>query len=200
MLTLHSHRLPAFFPMTCGSSRASDEPEHVRLKLHEFIDCLIEAIIIVVVVAVLFMEWRSALIVALSIPITLAMTLGMCAAMGIDLQQVSIAAPVIALGLLVDDPVVAGDAINRELPTARRATWPHGWVRRSLPAPSCTRRSPIAWRFCRCSWCSRVTGEFIYSLPIVVTASLVASRIVSMTFVRFSASTCFAASLASRPD
>jgi multidrug efflux pump subunit AcrB len=74
----------------------------------------------------LFMEWRSALIVALSIPITLAMTLGMCATLGIDIQQVSIAALVIALGLLVDDPVVAGDAINRELAHGARrdvAAW-----------------------------------------------------------------------------
>ena len=43
------------------------------------------------------------------------MTLGICQLLGIDLQQVSIAAMIIALGLLVDDPVVAGDAINREL-------------------------------------------------------------------------------------
>ena len=43
------------------------------------------------------------------------MTLGICQLLGIDLQQVSIAAMIIALGLLVDDPVVAGDAINREM-------------------------------------------------------------------------------------
>ena len=55
------------------------------------------------------------LLVALSIPITVAMTLGICAMLGIDLQQISIAALIIALGLLVDDPVVAGDAINREI-------------------------------------------------------------------------------------
>ena len=63
----------------------------------------------------IFMEWRSALLVAVSIPLTVAMTLGICQLLGIDLQQVSIAAMIIALGLLVDDPVVAGDAINREL-------------------------------------------------------------------------------------
>ena len=58
---------------------------------------------------------RSALLMALSIPITLAMTFGMMMALGIDLQQVSIATLIIALGLLVDDPVVAGDAIKRDL-------------------------------------------------------------------------------------
>ena len=77
---------------------------------------LYEAIALVVLVALIgFWEWRSALLMALSIPITLAMTFGLMHLLGIDLQQVSIASLIIALGLLVDDPVVAGDAIKREL-------------------------------------------------------------------------------------
>ncbi len=52
---------------------------------------------------------------ALSIPITLAVTFGVCHLLGVDLQQVSIATLIIALGLLVDDPVVTNDAIKREL-------------------------------------------------------------------------------------
>ena len=54
---------------------------------------------------------------AISIPVTLAMTFGMMHVLGIDLQQVSIATLIIALGLLVDDPVSGGDAIKRELAT-----------------------------------------------------------------------------------
>ncbi|WZO97758.1 efflux RND transporter permease subunit [Isosphaeraceae bacterium EP7] len=163
--------------------RTSDEPERVRHKIHEFDDCLIEAIVIVVIVALLFMEWRSALLVAISIPITLAMTLGICSLLGIDLQQISIAALIIALGLLVDDPVVAGDAINRELAhgTPRDvAAWlgPQKLSRAILYATitNCVAFLPLLL-------VSGVVGEFIYSLPVVVTASLVASRIVSMTFI-----------------
>jgi multidrug efflux pump subunit AcrB len=52
---------------------------------------------------------------ALSIPITLAMTFGFMQLLDLDIQQMSIASLIIALGLLVDDPVVAGDAIKREL-------------------------------------------------------------------------------------
>ncbi len=68
------------------------------------------------------------MLMALSIPITLAMTFGMMHVLGIDLQQVSIASLIIALGLLVDDPVVAGDAIKRESrqrphPRARIVAW-----------------------------------------------------------------------------
>ena len=71
--------------------------------------------LVVLVSLVGFWEWRSALLMALSIPITLAMTFGFAHLLGIDLQQVSIATLIIALGLLVDDPVVAGDSIKRSL-------------------------------------------------------------------------------------
>ena len=136
-----------------------------------------------VLVALLFMEWRSALLVALSIPITVAMTLGICAMLGIDLQQISIAALIIALGLLVDDPVVAGDAINREIA--------HG-VPRDVAAWLGPQKLSRAILYATVTNCvaflplllvTGIVGEFIYSLPVVVTASLVASRVVSMTFI-----------------
>ncbi len=69
----------------------------------------------VLIALVGFWEWRSALLMALSIPITLAMTAGMAHTLNIDLQQVSIATLIIALGLLVDNPIVANDAIKRGL-------------------------------------------------------------------------------------
>lgn len=175
--------LQGVLPDDLRIERTSDEPERVEHKIHEFNDCLMEAIAIVVVVSLLFMEWRSAVIVALSIPLTLAMTLGFCALLGIDLQQISIAALIIALGLLVDDPVVASDAINRELAGGARrdiAAWlgPQKLARAILYATitNCVAFLPLLL-------VGGVVGEFIYSLPVVVTASLVASRIVSMTFI-----------------
>src|SRR5262249_59841697 len=72
-------------------------------------------VVVVFVAFVGFWEWRSAVLMALSIPITLAMTFGLMQIIGLDIQQMSIASLIIALGLLVDDPVVAGDAIKREL-------------------------------------------------------------------------------------
>ena len=97
-------------------ARTSDQPLQVEENIHLFMASLYEAVILVVLVSLIgFWEWRSALLMALSIPITLAMTFGMMYMLGIDLQQVSIASLIIALGLLVDDPVVAGDAIKRSL-------------------------------------------------------------------------------------
>src|SRR5262249_56830816 len=94
----------------------ADERVEVEERLGLFMKSLDEAIALVVLVALIgFWEWRSAMLMALSIPITLAMTFGMMSLLGVDLQQVSIASLIIALGLLVDDPVVAGDAIKRAL-------------------------------------------------------------------------------------
>lgn len=163
--------------------RIHNEPAEVRAKVKQFDQNLLEAVAIVVIVALIFMEWRSAVLVAVSIPLTVAMTLGFCQLLRIDLQQVSIAAMIIALGLLVDDPVVAGDAINRELAHGKRrdvAAWlgPQKLARAILYATitNCVAFLPLLL-------VKGKTGDFIYSLPIVVTASLVSSRIVSMTFM-----------------
>src|ERR1700688_3506396 len=87
--------------------RTSDQPRQVKENIDLFMDALYEAIALVVLVSLLgFWEWRSALLMAISIPITLAMTFGFAYVLGIDLQQVSIATLIIVLGLLVDDPVV----------------------------------------------------------------------------------------------
>jgi multidrug efflux pump subunit AcrB len=83
--------------------------------------CFIEAVIVVVLVALFLMDWRSALAVATAIPLTVAMTFGGMALLGIPLHQVSIAALIIALGMLVDDPVVASDASIGRWRTDNRA-------------------------------------------------------------------------------
>src|ERR1041385_9015408 len=85
-------------------ARTSDQPLQVEESIDLFMKSLYEAIGIVVIIALIgFWEWRSALLMAFSIPITLAMTFGFMHILGIDLQQVSIATLIIALGLLVDD-------------------------------------------------------------------------------------------------
>src|SRR5947207_6521413 len=94
----------------------SDQRRQVREKIGLFNQSLLEAIALVILVSLIgFWEWRSALLMAISIPVTLAMTFGFMQLLGLDIQQMSIASLIIALGLLVDDPVVAGDAIKREL-------------------------------------------------------------------------------------
>ena len=162
----------------------SDQQRQVREKLELFNRSLWEAVVLVVLVSwVGFWEWRSALLMALSIPVTLAMTFGLMQLVGLDIQQMSIASLIIALGLLVDDPVVAGDAIKRELARGRP-------------------RSIAAWlgpeKLSKAIFYATITniaaylpflllngdvGRYIYSLPMTIACSLVASRVMSMSFL-----------------
>ncbi|HKF42603.1 MAG TPA: efflux RND transporter permease subunit [Thermoanaerobaculia bacterium] len=165
-------------------ARTSDQPLQVSENIHLFMNSLYEAIALVVLVSLVgFWEWRSALLMALSIPITLAMTFGMVHLFGIDLQQVSIASLIIALGLLVDDPVVAGDAIKRELAlgTPRlTAAW-LGPLKLATAILYATITNIVA--YLPFLALTGDTGAFMKSLPIVIGCSLLASRIVSMTFI-----------------
>lgn len=163
--------------------RTSDQPELVHDKISEFMRSLLEAVAIVIAVALLFMERRSALLVAASIPLTLAMTFGVMRLLGIDLQQVSIASLIIALGLLVDDPVVASDAINREIAAGVprvQAAW-QGPTKLAKAIFFATLTNVVA--FAPLLLIEGSMGEFIYSLPVVVSVALFSSRVVSMTFM-----------------
>jgi multidrug efflux pump subunit AcrB len=174
------HQLPADLIY----ARTSDQPLQVEESIDLFMKSLYEAIILVVIIALIgFWEWRSALLMAFSIPITLAMTFGMMHILGIDLQQVSIATLIIALGLLVDDPVVAGDAIKRDLAAGHPsiiASWlgPTKLATAILYATITNIVAYLPFLIIKGS-----TGEFLYTLPVVITCSLIASRLVSMTFI-----------------
>src|SRR5262249_41299282 len=73
-------------------ARTSDQPRQVEENIELFMTSLYEAVGLVVLVSLIgFWEWRSALLMALSIPLTLLMTFGMMHLLGIDLQQISIA-------------------------------------------------------------------------------------------------------------
>ncbi|MBF0551471.1 MAG: efflux RND transporter permease subunit [Deltaproteobacteria bacterium] len=165
-------------------ARTSDQPLQVAESIALFMSSLYEAIILVVIVSLIgFWEWRSALLMSFSIPLTLAMTYGLMHVLGIDLQQVSIASLILALGLLVDDPVVAGDAIKRELAAGQRpvhAAW-LGPTKLATAIMYATITNIVA--YLPFLFIGGDTGRFIYSLPVVMTCSLVASRIVSMTFI-----------------
>lgn len=181
-ITAAIEELKLQLPPDLRVERTSNEPAEVHHKIHSFNKCLIEAIVIVVLVSMLFMEWRSALLVAVCIPITVAMTLGMAQLVGIDLQQVSIAALIIALGMLVDAPVVAADAINRELAHGQPrsvAAW-LGPKRLARAVFYATLTNIVA--FLPLLLVKGKTGDFIYALPIVVSLSLLAAMLVAWTF------------------
>src|SRR5580698_5359941 len=173
-----------YLPEDLVIARTSDQPLQVDENLSLFMDALYEAIVLVVLVSWLgFWEWRSALLMAISIPITLAMTFGSLYLLGIDIQQVSVATLIIALGLLVDDPVIAGDSIKRSLAEGQPRII-SAWLGPSKLATAimyATVTNIVA--YLPFLMVTGSTGEFLHSLPIVMTVALIASRLVSMSFL-----------------
>jgi multidrug efflux pump subunit AcrB len=167
-------------------AHTSDQPLQVYENIHLFMRALLEAIILVVVVSLIgFWEWRLALIMALAVPITLAMTFGIIYMLGIDLQQVSIASLIIALGLLVDVPVVSGDGIKRHLAEGFKrnlACW-LGPTKLATAIFYATITNVIA--YLPFSMLTGNPGEFLKSLPVVMTTCLLCAYICAMTFVPF---------------
>ena len=164
--------------------RTSDQPRQVNELVNLLMGSLWEAIALVVVVALVgFWDWRAAMLMAVSIPLSLAMAFGVLQVMGIDIQQVSIATLIISLGLLVDMPVVAGDAIKRELGQGSPRSLA-SWIGPSKLAKAivfATVANVVAYLPFLL-----LTGDtyfFLYSLPVVMSVTLVAALIVSFTFI-----------------
>jgi multidrug efflux pump subunit AcrB len=160
----------------------SDQPTAVAYRIHHFARCFLEAVIIVILVALFLMDWRSALVVATAIPLTVALTLVGMHLLHIPLHQISIGALIIALGMLVDVPVVASDGINRAMhhgePRLRAA-----WVGpRQLRHPMVFGTIINIVAFLPLLLMPGDKGAFIYALPMVVTLSLASALLVSVTF------------------
>lgn len=161
----------------------SDQPTAVEHRIHHFMRCFMEAVIIVIVVALFLMDWRSALVLATAIPVGVAMTFIGMQMLGIPLQQISIAALIIALGLLVDVPVVASDGINRELylgHSRSRAAW-LGPLH--LRHPMVFGTLTCVFSFLPLLMLYGDKGEFMKSMPTVVTLALLSALLVSNTFL-----------------
>ena len=179
-------QLHRILPSDLITVHTSDQPLQVEENIHLFLRALYEAIILVVFVSLIgFWEWRLALIMALAIPITLAMTFGVVYMLGIDLQQVSVATLIIALGLLVDVPVVSGDGIKRGLADGLPRTvaaW-FGPTKLATAIFFATITNVIA--YLPFLMLTGNTGQFLKSLPIVMTAALLCALVVAMTFIPF---------------
>lgn len=165
-------------------AHTSDEPRQVDENVELFSMSLFEAIALVVVVALIgFWSVRTAIILAMSVPVTLAMTYAVMSAIGWDIQQISISSMILALGLLVDVPVVASDAIVSALSQGEpreQAAW-RGPTRLSLTILFATLTNVVA--YLPFLAVREDIGRFIRSLPVVMTISLLSAWILSLTFV-----------------
>ncbi|MFY7855394.1 MAG: efflux RND transporter permease subunit, partial [Rubrivivax sp.] len=99
--------LQAALPRGVTVDKVADQPRIVDESVWEFERSFLEALAIVLAVCFLFLGWRTGLVVAASVPLVLALVATVMAVMGWNLDRISLGALIIALGLLVDDAIIA---------------------------------------------------------------------------------------------
>ena len=102
-----SDAFAAELPVGIEFEQIADQPKVVEQSVTEFTRSFLEALIIVLAVSFLSLGWRVGIVVAMSVPLVLTIVFLIMFMMGIDLHRISLGALIIALGLLVDDAIIA---------------------------------------------------------------------------------------------
>ncbi|GAB2624083.1 efflux RND transporter permease subunit [Novilysobacter erysipheiresistens] len=169
--------------MTLG--KVSDQPAAVEESVNEFVKVLTEAVVIVLLVSFLSLGLRTGLVVALSIPLVLAMTFTVMQLFGVGLHKISLGALVLSLGLLVDDAIIAVEmmAIKMEQGFDRLRAAAFAWD--STAFPMLTGTLITAAGFLPIATAASSTGEYTRSLFQVVTIALLVSWVAAVVFIPY---------------
>ncbi|WP_130806326.1 efflux RND transporter permease subunit [Senegalia massiliensis] len=157
------------------------QPEDVKNSVNDFIINLLQAIVLVLIVVFIGMGYKNAFVVSVTIPLSIMLTIISMSFLNINIQQISIAALIISLGILVDNSIVITDAIQVKLDeniSIMEAVY-LGTKESSIPVLTSTLTTIMA--FAPLITLPGEAGEFAKSLPQVVIIALIASYIVSIT-------------------
>ena len=169
-------------PLGVSIHKVSDQPEVVDHAVSHFIRALVEAVVIVLAISFLSLGIRAGLVVAVSIPLTLAITFLFMQVLDISLQRVSLGALIIALGLLVDDAMIAVEMMmaRLELGDSLRKAATHVYT--STAFPMLTGTIVTVAGFIPIGLNKSLAGQFAGSMFWVIGISLLVSWIVAVVF------------------
>ena len=178
-------RLQNNLPAGMQLRKVSDQPAAVKTSVGEFVQVLAEALGIVLLVSFFSLGVRTGMVVALAIPVVLAMTFACMYYLGIGLHKISLGALVLALGLLVDDAIIAVEmmAIKMEQGYDRLKAASFAWT--STAFPMLTGTLITAAGFLPIATAQSSTGEYTRSIFQVVTIALLASWVAAVVFVPY---------------
>jgi len=178
-------RLERELPVGIELHRVNDQPATVKRSVGEFSRSLAEAVGIVLLVSFLSLGMRTGLIVALSIPLTLAVTFLFMYQAGIDLHKISLGALIIALGLLVDDAIISVEMMVVKMEQGWERVRAASFAYTSTAMPMLTGTIVTAAGFLPIGLARSSTGEYTFSIFAVVTLALLVSWVVSVLFVPY---------------
>jgi multidrug efflux pump len=175
-------KLTADLPVGIETHLVADQPEVVEEAVGEFIKTLIEAVVIVLAVSFLSLGWRPGIVVAIAIPLVLAITFVVMKLAGISLQRISLGALIIGLGLLVDDAMIAVETMITRLEQGSDKITAATYAYTSTAFPMLTGTLVTIAGFVPVGFAASSAGEYCFTLFAVVAIALIASWIVAVLF------------------
>ncbi|MDQ1833319.1 efflux RND transporter permease subunit [Massilia scottii] len=187
-------RIKAKLPVGIELERVSDQPRAVTASVSEFIKVLIEAVVIVLAVSFLALglhtkplriDARPGLVVALTIPLVLAITFLFMRMLDIDLHKISLGALIIALGLLVDDAIIAVEMMVRKMEEGMSRFEAATFAYTSTAMPMLTGTLITAAGFLPIGLAKSAAGEYTFSMFSVNALALLISWLVAVVFTPY---------------
>lgn len=172
----------ADIPIGIDIHQVANQPHVVDHAVNHFLKALVEAVLIVLAVSFLSLGLRAGFIVTLTIPLVLAITFVVMNYFGITLQRISLGALIIALGLLVDDAMIAIETMITRLEKGETLEKSASYAWTSIAFPMLSGTLVTVAGFIPIGLNSSAAGEFTFSLFVVIAVSLLVSWVVAVLF------------------
>jgi multidrug efflux pump subunit AcrB len=196
-LNITTQRIERNLPAGVQLLKVQDQPQAVRQSVGEFVHVLIEAVVIVLLVSFVslglhkggrfgwYVDVRPGLVVAITIPLVLAMTFLAMNYWGIGLHKISLGSLIIALGLLVDDAIIAVEMMVRKMEEGYDKVAAATYAYNVTAMPMLTGTLITATGFLPIGLAHSTVGEYTYAIFAVTVIALVLSWWVSVYFVPY---------------
>ncbi len=176
------NRIVANLPVGIEAHLVADQAVTVNNAIAEFMESLWQAVAIILVVSFIALGVRAGAIVALAIPLTLAIVFALMQVTGIDMQRISLGALIIALALMVDDAMTTTDATLTRLAAGDDKTTAASYAFKAYAAAMLAGTLVTVAGFVPVGFAASSAGEYTFTLFAVVAIALLVSWIVAVLF------------------
>jgi multidrug efflux pump subunit AcrB len=177
------HRVQAEYPIGVDFDLVAFQPDVVEGKIDDFVGNMLQAIAVVIFVALVALGLRTGLVVSSLIPMTMLMSMLIMAILGIGLDQMSLASLIIALGMLVDNAIVMSESIQTQMGEGKGRLEAAVDSAAELRIPLLTSSLTTAAAFLPIFLAESEAGEYTAPLFKVVTITLLSSWVLSLTMI-----------------
>jgi multidrug efflux pump len=180
-----SKHIATHLPVGLSLNTVSSQPRSVIRSVDEFVHSLAEALVIVLAVSLLSLGWRTGIVVAITIPVVLAITFLLMNIFGVGLHKISLGALILALGLLVDDAIIAVEMMASKMEQGWDRMRAASFAFTSTAIPMLSGTLVTVAGFLPIAMAQSSTGEYTRTLFQVPAIALLISWLAAVIFVPY---------------